>query len=1018
MITPPPGLQRRLTLLGVVAAATSGLFLCRAAADSSPEAGSGDPAWDAMRATDQVPAWFRDADAGKKPYPITDQGAVGDGVTMNTRAIQATIDRCAAQGGGIVVVPKGVFMSGSIFIRQGVSLRVEKDGVLKGSDKLLDYLPAGATEDQRGVAPFAFVNVDGVTGTVLSGEGTIDGNGSRWWTEYWKLREAHVPDLAFKTRRPKLVHFTSCNKIGIVDLTLQNQAEWCVDFQICNDVVAENLTIRAGHNAPSSDGIDPDSCQRVLITGCSIEVDDDCISIKAARRETIPNPLPCQYVIVQKTHFHYGQGGVAIGSETSGGIRHVLVRDCTADDENWAPVRFKSAPSRGGVVEDITYQNFRLTGVRQAFEFRMDWSAETGRAGIPGASLPVFRDIHLIDVTGTANSAGLIRGLEGSPVTGVTFTRCRITAGRDLAILRAKDIDLSGLVVSPPAADGDYVPGPDSGPEPAVPTGELLKFTFDHSKFYPGTTRSYWIYVPVQYKADTPACLFVGQDGVQWRANEVFDNLIARKQMPVTIGVFVEPGVVRAASPGAALDRYNRSFEYDSLGDTYVRFLLEELLPDVATKEASDGRPIRISSDPNDRAIGGQSSGAIAAFTAAWERPDSFRRVFSAIGTYVGLRGGDVYPTLIRKYEPKPIRVFLQDGANDQNKYGGDWWFANQMMERALVFAGYEVNHVWGVGSHSSKQATVIFPDAMRWLWKDWPQPVKAGTSGNEYLNQILIPGEGWQVVKDGMKGADGVAVNAKGEVFFCDTGNEKTYKIGLDGAITPVLAESHHVTGQAFGPDGRLYADVGNTQAIVAYADGGYGPATVLAQGFRGNDLVVAHTGNVYVTNPPDRGSNLPSKVWLIRTDGTRLPVDTGIRFCNGITLSPDQSLLYVDDSFSHWVYSFVIQPDGTLADKQKYGHLHDPDYADYSGADGMHADRDGRIYASSTLGIQVCDQIGRVECIIPTPNRHVVSVCLGGANFDTLYAGCGSTLYRRKVRVSGANGWDIPNKPPVPKL
>ena len=196
--------------------------------------------------------------------------------------------------------------------------------------------------------------------------------------------------------------------------------------------------------------------------------------------------------------------------------------------------------------------------------------------------------------------------------------------------------------------------------------------------------------------------------------------------MPVTIGVFVMHGRVKAPSD-KALDRFNRSYEYDGLGDNYARFLLEELLPEVETKTAADGRPIRLSKDGNDRAIGGSSSGAICAFTAAWERPDAFRRVFSAIGTYVGLRGGNDYPTLIRKIEPKPIRIFLQDGSNDLNIYGGDWWMANQEMERALTFAGYEVNHVWGDGGHNGKHATEIFPDAMRWLWKDWPAPVKAG---------------------------------------------------------------------------------------------------------------------------------------------------------------------------------------------------------------------------------------------------------------------------------------------------
>jgi polygalacturonase len=417
------------------------------ASETKASAADVDPAWQAFRATDEVPQWFRHADDGKKPYSIADGGAVGDGATMNTKAIQAVIDRCSAEGGGIVVVPKGVFLTGSIFLKQGVSLRVEKGGTLKGSDQLKDYLPEGASETQRGLQPFALINADGLTGSVLSGKGTIDGSGQRWWTEYWKLRNAKDPDLGFKTRRPKLVHFTSCNKIGIVDLKLENEAEWCVDFQICNDVVAQNLTIRAGHNAPSSDGIDPDSCSRVLITGCSIEVDDDCISIKAARRATIPHPLPCEYVIVQYCHFHYGQGGVDIGSETSGGIRHVEVRDCTADGDNWAAVRFKTAPDRGGVVEDITYRNFRLDGVRAAFEINMNWYSGTGHPAAPGEVLPVFRDIHLIDVTGMATSAGVIRGLAGSPVTGLTFCDCQIIAKKGLTIEQANNVDLSGLAV-------------------------------------------------------------------------------------------------------------------------------------------------------------------------------------------------------------------------------------------------------------------------------------------------------------------------------------------------------------------------------------------------------------------------------------------------------------------------------------------------------------------------------------------------------------------------------------------
>jgi gluconolactonase len=185
------------------------------------------------------------------------------------------------------------------------------------------------------------------------------------------------------------------------------------------------------------------------------------------------------------------------------------------------------------------------------------------------------------------------------------------------------------------------------------PKGEVTKYTFKDSKIFPGTTRDYWVYVPKQYDPAKPACVHVHQDGIPYNGNNipaerrtpaVFDDLIAKKEIPAIIGVFVQPGVVKASSPNS-VDRLNRSYEYDGLGDAYARFLLEELLPDVEKKTTSDGRAIKLSKDGNDRSIGGASSGAIAAFTAAWERPNDFRRIFSAIGTYVGLRGGNVYPT-------------------------------------------------------------------------------------------------------------------------------------------------------------------------------------------------------------------------------------------------------------------------------------------------------------------------------------------------------------------------------------
>ena len=190
-----------------------------------------------------------------------------------------------------------------------------------------------------------------------------------------------------------------------------------------------------------------------------------------------------------------------------------------------------------------------------------------------------------------------------------------------------------------------------------------------------------------------------------------------------------------------------------------------------------------------------------------------------------------------------------------------------------------------------------------------------------------------------------------------------------------------------------------------------------MIAEGIRANDLVVRHDGGIYVTQPGGGGS--PSQVWYINPQGEKRVVDTGLKFANGITLSPDQSLLYVADYGSHWVYSYPGPgPDGTLAYKQRFYRLHVPDTADDGGADGIRVDRDGRLYVTTLMGIQVCDQAGRVNCIIPTPNGKVANLCFGGADFQTLFATCGDRVYKRKVKVKGANAYEPPIKPKAPRL
>jgi gluconolactonase len=547
-----------------------------------------------------------------------------------------------------------------------------------------------------------------------------------------------------------------------------------------------------------------------------------------------------------------------------------------------------------------------------------------------------------------------------------------------------------------------------------IPRGELLHFTLDHSTIFPGTHRDYWIYVPAQYRPDKPACVYINQDGVQWKAPTVFDNLINSGEMPVTIGVFVQPGRVAAADTAAALDRFNRSFEYDGLGDAYVRFLLEELLPEVEKHQTGDGRAIRLSHSGNDRAIGGSSSGAICAFTAAWERPAEFSRVFSAIGTYVGLRGGDRYPILIRKYAPKPIRVFLQDGSGDLNIYGGDWWMANQTMERALVFAGYEVKHVWGEGGHSGAQGGSIFPDVMRWLWKGWPQPVVEGKSNNQTIHDILIPGQDWEMVGEGYGFTEGTAADAVGNVFYQDIPTSKTYRVGADGHATVFSTTANRASGTCFAVDGSRYEVAGATRQILRYDDAG--KVSVVAENIDGNDLLVTRNGNVYVTVP--NGIDKPSKLILIKPGGERRVVDSGLKFINGLCLTPDQTQLYVAESATHWVWIYTIMPDGRLTNKQRFGWLHVPDGGEFAWPDGMKCDREGRLFVATSLGIQVLDPLGRVNAILPLPMGQPSNCCFGWADFSVLYVSCGGKVWRRKLNVRGCNPFETPNRPGPPHL
>lgn len=397
---------------------------------------------------------------------ITDHGAKADGATVNTAAIQATID-AAAPAGGVVVVPAGTFLSGSLFLKTGITLQLEAGAVLKGTTNIADYpLIPTRWEGVEREWTAALVNIIDAERVTITGPGTIDGSGEAWPRFGRPPRAPTSATPASGTAspppeetppqprrgRPRLIVFQNSRQVSATGLHLLNEASWGLVFIYCEDARAENLVIRAAHTIPSSDGIDIDSCRRVLVTGCDIDVNDDCISLKSGKDEDGRRVnRPCEDIIVEKTRFGYGHGGVAMGSETSGGIRRVEVRDCVFEADNWAPVRFKSQPSRGGVVEDITYRNLTLRGTRQAVEFNLAWRMVPPIAP-PAPVLPIVRGIKLINITGTVRRVGEIRGLPGSPIRDVTFTDCALTAEQPLVLENTADVDIRGLAVTLPVS--------------------------------------------------------------------------------------------------------------------------------------------------------------------------------------------------------------------------------------------------------------------------------------------------------------------------------------------------------------------------------------------------------------------------------------------------------------------------------------------------------------------------------------------------------------------------------------
>ncbi|MFT5325786.1 MAG: enterochelin esterase-like enzyme, partial [Planctomycetaceae bacterium] len=440
-----------------------------------------------------------------------------------------------------------------------------------------------------------------------------------------------------------------------------------------------------------------------------------------------------------------------------------------------------------------------------------------------------------------------------------------------------------------------WEPHPDAVASDDVPRGTVEKMTPWESKVLPGTIRDWAIYVPAQYKAEQPAALMVFQDGERmrdvngrWRIPTVFDNLIARGDMPPTIAVFLNPGHDKS-KPRVKGKHSNRSYEYDSLGDRYVRFLQEEIIPEVKKRYT-------LSDDPEMHAIGGSSSGAICAFTAAWERTDYFRKVYSSVGSFTNLRGGNIYPALVRKTEPKPIRVYMADTGGDVDNAFGSWPWANQRMASALKYMGYDTRFDWAEGyAHNADYGSSKFPDAMKWLWRkeaDTPQiNTKGDLGGDLTLLNLLIHGESWELVADDLGFADALCADKEGNLYFCDMRAPAVIRINAaDGTRTEIAKES--VSGLEFSPDGSLlYACQGSKNRVISI-NVSSGEVKTVAEGVKPNDLAVTRDGFILIT---ETGAKQVTRI--DPKTGEVTAVDTGINKPNGIALSNDGGTLAVSD-------------------------------------------------------------------------------------------------------------------------
>lgn len=580
----------------------------------------------------------------------------------------------------------------------------------------------------------------------------------------------------------------------------------------------------------------------------------------------------------------------------------------------------------------------------------------------------------------------------------------------------------------------DYTLGPDSQPHDGVPKGTVTKFILSSGKYYPGTPHNCAVYVPAQYDATkpTPFMIFLDgsgalSDGV--RVPVVLDNLIAKHDIPPMIGIFIDPGVLPVPSD-AVQNRYNRIFEYDSLSSRFSEFLLNELVPEVASH-------YNLSKNPDDHAIEGVSTGAVGAFMAAWNRPDQFHRVLSFIGTYVSMKGADSMMALVRKTEPKPIRIFMQDGTDDHivpaepfgTSFSGSWPMNNQVMFQALQYSGYDVKLVMGTEAHNMKQGGAIMPDALRWLWRGYPEPIvvhepeamhQPGWDPRGKVYATVFVDKPWQQVPGDYKSAVNPAADKDGNVYFADPVADRIYKTAPDGSASIFRRDAGTITALAVGADGRLYASEPSMKRVVSF--GNDGDKKVVAQNVEAQALAITQKGAIYFTDRTHHTIGLVDAAGSVRTvyDGGEIAQPTGI------ALSPDQAMVVVTDAQGRFAWSFQIAPDGSLENGEPFYRLEIPEQGWMSQVVSVQQDAGGASYFATPEGIQVCEPSGRVIEILNAPEPgpqadELSSIAFAGAGAEPgstwLYAVEAGKLYRRPVKVTYAGVW-APQKPPKPLL